>query len=101
MKVMEAEKRQAAEARQVAADARTERIEADKKTAIVARRQLQAARFSRQEKLYREIRTREETEKLIVEERCALASRRRHPHHLHLLRLHLTLLRPNPIQAAP
>ena len=69
MKVMEAEKRQAAEARQVAADARTERIEADKKTAIVARRQLQAARFSRQEKLYREIRTREETEKLIVEER--------------------------------
>ena len=84
---MEAEKRQAAEARQVAADARTERIEADKKTAIVARRQLQAARFSRQEKLYREIRTREETEKLIVEERCALASRRRHPHHLHLRRL--------------
>ena len=69
VKVMEAEKRQAAEARQVAADARTERIEADKKTAIVARRQLQAARFSRQEKLYREIRTREETEKLIVEER--------------------------------
>ena len=35
---MEAEKRQAAEARQVAADARTERIKADKKTAIVARR---------------------------------------------------------------
>ena len=69
VKVMEAEKRQAAEARQVAADARTERIKADKKTAIVARRQLQAARFSRQEKLYREIRTREETEKLIVEER--------------------------------
>lgn len=69
VKAMEAEKRQAAEARQVAADARTERIEADKKAAIVARRQLQAARFSRQEKLYREIRTREETEKLIVEER--------------------------------
>ena len=37
VKVIEAEKRQAAEARQVAADARTERIEADKKTAIVAR----------------------------------------------------------------
>ena len=45
----------------MAADARTERIEADKKTAVVARRQLQAARFSRQEKLYREIREREET----------------------------------------